>query len=330
MNHTVNVRRPWAYLCTGMCLTVVALLVPSLPGSSGSPDPAVAAAAPVSAPADGPQIACQPVDRPPVGSLRPQGPLPAPGNMPPGSTMARIAEHGRLRVAVDQSKHLSGFRDSTGELRGFDIEVANRIAEAIFGGTEDRVQFIVTNIADRKDVILSGEVDLVVNHFSITCARQRDVEFSTGYLEAFQRILVPKGSRVDSVDDLAGTRVCTSRGSTNNETIEKILSRAVEQVPTVADCLVLLQQGRIDAITSDDVILAGLASEDPRTEVIGAPLAQAWYGVGMSKATPDLVRFVNGVLEASFADGTWAERYNRWYGEFLGPAPEPPPTFYRD
>ncbi|MGH8932779.1 MAG: transporter substrate-binding domain-containing protein [Egibacteraceae bacterium] len=326
MNHTVNVRRPWAYLCIGICLAIVALVVP------GSPAPVIpsASAEPVSAPRMQPQIACQPVDRPPVGSLRPKGPLPGPGNMPPGSTMARIAERGRLKVAVDQSKHLSGFRDSTGELRGFDIEVAYGIAEAIFGDTENRVQFIVTNIGDRKDVILSGEVDLVVNHFSITCARQRDVEFSTGYMEAFQRILVPKGSEVDSVDDLMGTRVCTSRGSTNNETIERLLNRPVEQVPNVADCLVLLQQGRIDAITSDEKILAGLASEDPRMEIVGAPLAQAWYGVGMSKTTPDLVRFVNGVLEESFADGTWAERYDRWYGEYLGPAPAPPPTFYRD
>ena len=115
-------------------------------------------------------------------SLRP-GPLPTPGAMPPGSTMAAIAERGRLIAGVDQDTYLFGFRNpATGQLEGFDIDIAREIARAIFGDP-DRIQLRVLNPNQRESVLQSGEVDVVVRTYSITCDAQGTRRFLHGVLQ---------------------------------------------------------------------------------------------------------------------------------------------------
>ena len=116
-------------------------------------------------------------------SLRP-GPLPSPGAMPPGSTMAAIAERGRLIAGVDQNTYLFGFRNpATGQLEGFDIDIAREIARAIFGDP-DRIQLRVLNANQRESALQSGEVDVVVRTYSITCARKQARRFLHGVLRS--------------------------------------------------------------------------------------------------------------------------------------------------
>jgi polar amino acid transport system substrate-binding protein len=263
-------------------------------------------------------------------SLRPDGPLPAPGAMPAGSTMARIVERGRLIAGVDQGKYLNGYRNPvTGDLEGADIDVVRLIAAALFGDP-NRVQLVVFNISDRVSAIQSGQVDLVVNNFSVTCERQQLIEFSTAYLPASQRLLVPRDKGIEDVEDLYGQRVCTSRGSTTERTLANFGYLDVLTLPGIPDCVVELQRGRVAAVSSDDIILAGLAAQDPQTEVVGRSLDNAQYAVGINQQAPDLVRFVNAVLERARADGSLAAIYQRWYGNHLNPVPQPPPARYRD
>jgi polar amino acid transport system substrate-binding protein len=321
---TVNVGRPLGYLCVGGVLALGALFLPGGAAPAGPPATAVpgaTAAGPTPAPA------CTGVRE----SLRPDGPLPATGAMPSGSTMATIAQRGRLIAGVDQGKYLAGYRDpQTGELRGSDIDLAHGIARAILGDP-NKVQFVVLDIADRAAALERGEVDVVVDHFTVTCARQRTVEFSTPYLPAVQRLLVPIGSGVREVEDLAGQRVCTSRGSTTEDSLRALpVKLDVLTLRGIPDCVVALERGQVAAVSSDDVILAGLAVQNPQTEIVGRPLAQAAYAVGMRPDQPDLVRFVNAVLERSRNDGSLAASNQRWLGGVLDPVPQPPPARYRD
>lgn len=320
---TVNVARPLGYLCGAAVLALGALL---LPGS----------AAPAGPPASGPgaTVAGPTQDQACTGvrkSLRPDGPLPAPGSMPSGSTMATIAQRGRLIAGVDQGKYLAGYRDpQTGQLRGSDIDLVHDIARAILGDP-DKVQFVVLDIADRAAALGRGEVDVVVDHFTVTCARQRTVEFSTPYLPATQRLLVPIGSGVREVEDLAGQRVCTSSGSTTEESLRALpVQLDVLTLRGIPDCVVALERGQVAAVSSDDVILAGLAVQNPQTEIVGRPLAQAAYAVGLRPDQPDLVRFVNAVLERLRDDGSLTASNQRWLGGVLNPVPQPPPARYRD
>jgi polar amino acid transport system substrate-binding protein len=316
----VDARRPAIYLGLAGLLAVGTAFLPTATAAA-PPAPGPAVVAPSS-----PAPACDQV----VDSLRPQGSLPEPGAMPPGSTMATIAQRGRLIAGVDQTKYLVGYRNPlTGQLEGTDIDLVHRIAQAIFGDP-DRVQFIVYDIADRVKAVEEGQVDLVVNNFSITCARQRSVEFSAPYQLAQQRLLVPKGSGVREVEDLAGGTVCTSTGSTTERDLKALpVDMEVVTEAGIPDCVIRMQQGAVEAVSSDDIILAGLAAQDPQTEVVGRVLATAGYGVGMRKDAPDLVRFVNGVLERGRDDGTLEESYRFWLGRQLDPAPPPEPR-YRD
>jgi polar amino acid transport system substrate-binding protein len=263
-------------------------------------------------------------------SLRPR-PLPSPGSMPQGSTMATIADRGRLIVGVDQNTDLFGFRDpATGQLQGFDIDIAREMARAIFGDP-DRIQLRVVNAKERESVLQSGEVDLVVRTYSITCARKELVDFSTVYYDANQKILSAKGSGIDSAAALAGKRVCAVSGTTSLSKLYELNPRPqIFGATAWTDCLLMLQQGQVDAISTDDAVLKGLAKQDPTVDVVGESIAKEPYGIGVNKERPDLVSFVNGVLERIRSDGTWQRIYDRWLLQELGPSPGPPEPRYRD
>jgi polar amino acid transport system substrate-binding protein len=98
---------------------------------------------------------------------------------------------------------------------------------------------------------------------------------------------------------------------------------------TWTDCLVMLQQGQVDAISTDDAVLRGLEAQDPTVEVVGSSLGVEPYGVGVGKDDTDLVRFVNGVLDQMRADGTWQRLYDARL-QSLGPSPGPPAARYED
>ncbi|MDQ2790218.1 MAG: glutamate ABC transporter substrate-binding protein, partial [Actinomycetota bacterium] len=245
-------------------------------------------------------------------SLRPQGPLPAPGQMPAGSTMARIAQRGDLVVGVLEDTYPFAFREPDLRLAGFDIDLARDIAGAIFGDRE-RVVFRPAPEANRFEVLRSGQADLVVASATITCHRREEVDFSTVYFEAGQQVLVNRGSGVTGLGDLGGKRVCAARGSTSLETILAAPARPIPVgADTETDCLMKLQLGEVDAVSTDDTLLAGMAAQDPRTEIVGPRLTEEPYGVAISKGNPDLERFVNAVLERRAADGRWRASYERW------------------
>jgi len=290
------------------------------PHPVGVQDPAVVPGASAAAPAS-----CDP-----RASLRPSGALPPPGQMPAGSSMARIVQRGRLIVGVDQNTYLFGYRDpATGELSGFDIDIAHQIARALFGDP-DRIQFRTISSADRIPVVRSGEVDLVVRTMTMTCERAEQVAFSTEYFTAGQRVLVSRDSTARGLSDLGGKKVCAAAGSTSIRTIATAASKPVPvSVVDWTDCLVLLQQGEVAAISTDDAILAGLAAQDPNTRVVGPRITEEPYGVAISRDAPDLVQFVNGVLQTLREDGTWSQLYGKWLQE-LGAAPAPPTARYRN
>jgi polar amino acid transport system substrate-binding protein len=165
---------------------------------------------------------------------------------------------------------------------------------------------------------------------TITCDRWAQIAFSSEYYRSGQKILVRRGSGARSLAQLSGQRVCAPRGTSSLTTLR---ARAPQAVAVESDshtgCLVLFQQGQVDAITGDDTVLAGLAAQDPYAVV---PKQQAFtaepYGLGMNADHVDLVRFVNARLAQLRSDGEWTRIYNRWLAAPLGPAPDPPKPVY--
>jgi polar amino acid transport system substrate-binding protein len=254
----------------------------------------------------------------------------APSAAAQGSTLAKIRERGRLVAGVSADTYLLGSRNPlSGQIEGFDIDMVKAVAEAILGD-EDLYQLKVITAAQRIPALEKGEVDIVARNMTITCDRWEQIAFSSEYYRSGQKILVRKGSKAKSISDLGGQKVCAPKGTSS---MDNLIKTAPKAIPVAADnhtgCLALFQQGEVAAITGDDTVLAGLASQDPYAVV---PAQKAFtaepYGLGFNKDDVDLVRFVNARLAQMRTDGEWTRIYNRWLREALGPAPEPPTAVY--
>ncbi|OLE25149.1 MAG: hypothetical protein AUG49_11645 [Catenulispora sp. 13_1_20CM_3_70_7] len=267
-------------------------------------------------------------------SLRPDGPLPAPGRMPAGSTMDKILRRGYLIAGVDEDSYLFGYRNPSTDpgappLIGFDIDFVREVAKAVFG-SPDKVRYKAITKAQRISSLTDGTVDIVADIMTVDCERAEKVAFSSDYFDAGQRILVNQSSPVNSLADLAGRKACAAAGTTSIQTLANPAYRVVPvSAVNWADCMVMLQQGQVDAVSTTDLILVGLQVQDPYTKIVGPRFTYERHGLAMPHGDDDFVRFVNGVLEKIRGDGTWTAIYSHWVGDRLGPVPSPPPPVYQ-
>jgi polar amino acid transport system substrate-binding protein len=322
----------WGRLVAALVVLACGGCAPVAPAPVGGPVPAPEVRpADVRDPAATPTASTDSTDcGDPRASLRPTGPLPLPGNPPPGSAMDGIARRGWLVAGVNQNAYRVGYRDPvSGDLAGFEIDIVREIARALFGDPS-RVRFVAINASNRVAMLQQGKIDLAVRTTTMTCENWREVAFSTEYYTAHQRLLVRTGDSATEIEELGGRKICAAAGSTSITNIRTFNPDAIPvSAPDVIDCLVMLQQRQIDAISTSDILLVALAAQDPNTTVVGRFLKQQPYGVSVAKTAPDLVRFVNGVLERLRADGTWTASYTHWLSPILGSPPPPPPARYR-
>lgn len=246
------------------------------------------------------------------------------------AAVASIRKRGRLLVGLDIGSNLFSFRDPiTGGITGFDTDIAGEVARDIFG-TPSAVEYRILSSADRITALQNNTVDIVVKTMTITCERREKVNFSTVYFTAYQRILAARDSGIARPSDLSGKRVCVARGTTSLKRVQQIdPPPAIVTVVTWADCLVALQQREVDAVSTDDAILAGLVVQDPYLHIVGPNMAEEPYGIGVNLTNTALVRFVNTTLQRIRTDGTWDALYRKWLA-VLGPAPAPPEPRYAD
>jgi polar amino acid transport system substrate-binding protein len=275
----------------------------------------------------GSPIAAAPACNPYAVSLRPP---PGAPQVTAGSWAAHIRARGYLIAGVDQNTyHFEYLNPGSGQIEGFDIDRILAVARAIFGAnlTDQQVRgdihFVAISDTQRFPDVENGTVDIASNTTTVNCDRAKLVDFSTIYYDAKQRVLVlkPAGGAPPGLAQLGAThqKVCATSGSDSVAHIEAAHADPV-QVPYWTDCLVLLQEGQVAGISTDDSILAGLEAQDPNTVITGPSLEDEPYGLVMSKAHPDFVRFVNAALAQDRADGQWAASYRLWVSS-AGPLP---------
>ena len=268
-------------------------------------------------------------------SYAPLDPMPAPKAMPSGTTMRKIQDRGRLIAGVSaDTLKLASRNPITGRIEGFDIDMLRAVSQAIFG-SPDKIELRVITAAQRLPSLQDGSVDIVARNMTITCARWDDIAFSSEYYRSGQKVMVRLGARhksggeITGIQDLTGQKVCAPNGSTSMDKLRTFEGVEAVGASTHTGCLVLFQQGAVDAITGDDTVLAGLAAQDPFVEVVQGPAFTAEpYGLGVNQDDVDFARFVNGVLADMRADGRWKASYDTWLAEALGPAPKPPAAVY--
>lgn len=243
--------------------------------------------------------------------------------------MADIIDRGYLIVGVSADSYLLGANNPmTGQIEGFDIDFARAIAEALFGDP-NRLRLVVITAAQRIPFLQDGTVDIVARNMTMTCDRWEDIAFSAEYYRSGQKVLVSRDSDAQTLEDLAGQRVCAPGGTTSLAKLEEVGGTEVVTAGSHTGCLILFQQGQADAITGDDTVLAGLAAQDPYAKITEAEaITEEPYGIGVSADNEYLARYINAVLEELRDSGQWEDIYNRWLASSLGEAPEPPTPSY--
>ena len=241
---------------------------------------------------------------------------------PEGSTMARLQEAGSIKIGVKFDVPPFGFKNpQNDEVEGFDIDLGRRIAEEL--GVEP--EFIEAVSDNRIPFLKDGTADLILSTMTITGERDQEIEFSEPYYVARGRILVKQDSDIKGLEDLAGNRVCTALGSTYEDTLKREAPEAdLRLVDSYSECLELLQNGAVDAVSTDDVILTGMIIQDDSLKLVGDELTTEPYGAGIKEGDKEFQEFVSSVVEDWKQDGGWQESYDKWVGQYTNEEQKPP------
>jgi glutamate transport system substrate-binding protein len=194
--------------------------------------------------------------------------------------------------------------------KGFDVDVAKYVAKEL-GFADDKVVFKETPSAQRETAIQGGQVALIFATYSITDARKEKVSFAGPYFIAGQDLLVAADNTdITGPDSMNGKTLCSVTGSTPAEKIKKEYATTVKlfEQDTYSKCVEALVGGTVDAVTTDNVILAGFAAQPQyagKLKVIGKPFSTEKYGVGLKKGDTELCGKVNAALEKMVSDGSW-------------------------
>lgn len=211
--------------------------------------------------------------------------------------------------------------------QGFDVEVAKYVAKEM-GYNEDKIVWKESPSPQRENLIMGGQVKLIFATYSITDARKEKVSFAGPYFVAGQDLLVKNDSDITSVEGLKGKKLCSVTGSTSAKKVgEKVPGVQLQEFDTYSKCVDALANGSIDAVTTDDVILAGYAAQDNykgKLKVVGAPFTEERYGVGMKKGDKDTCEKVNAAIKKMIESGDWKKALDKTVGPSGYKAPEPP------
>jgi glutamate transport system substrate-binding protein len=261
-------------------------------------------------------VACGDSDR----GETPKTPAAAAKSFPAGSTMDQIVKRGKITIGVKYDVPLFGLLDPvSSKVDGLDVALGKEIAKEL-GLTENQVEFVEAVSANRIPYLQQDKTDLVISTMTINEERKQQIEFSRPYYLAGQSILVKKdNTTIKSVTDLNGKRVCSVQGSTSEKNVvEKAPQVQMLSLQVYSACVSSMKDGRVDAVTTDDIILAGFAAADKDLKLVGGQFTQEPYGIGIKKGKTDMQTFVNDLLTKMLGDGRWEALYKKYLGNVEG------------
>jgi glutamate transport system substrate-binding protein len=234
-----------------------------------------------------------------------------------GTTMAELADAGKITIGTKFDQPLFGLLGPSGQPEGFDVEIGKIIA-AKLGIAEDKIEWKETVSANREPYIQNGEVDVVIATYTINDKRKEVISFAGPYYMAGQSILTLADNKdIKSEKDLEGQPVCSVTGSTPAAKLAEIGATPV-LTDTYSNCLEPLRTGQVVAVSTDNVILAGLAAQNEgEFKVVGKPFTEEPYGIGLAKDDTEFRDWINDVLEESYEDGSYEEAWNSTAGTVL-------------
>lgn len=235
--------------------------------------------------------------------------------------MYALQVKGKIRIGTQEDNPPFSVKSpATTKWEGFDADIGRELAKGIFGATEDPDKFIewvpVTS-PTRIPSLTDNKADVIIKTFTITAERKTQIDFSAVYFKTGQRILVKKtNDAIKEVTDLAGKTFCAQRGTTSEQNVLKAVPTAkFFPAGSYPECLLALNQGSIDAVSTDETILFGLVKQDPNTKIVGKYFSEEPYGIGVKKNNNGdrngFVPFLDTWVAKIVSDGTWGKLYEK-------------------
>ncbi|OQQ21108.1 glutamate-binding protein [Prescottella equi] len=248
------------------------------------------------------------------------------GSSEPRDVLADAAE-GQLTIGTKYDQPGLALREPDKTMTGFDVEVAKYIANYL-GVPESGITWREAPSAQRENLIKNGEVDFVVGTYSITDNRKKVIDFAGPYYVAGQSLLVrADDDSITGAESLqGGKKLCSVSGSTPAQKIAKSYPGVqLQQFDSYSSCVEALHRGKVDALTTDDIILAGYAAQYPgEFKLAGQPFTTELYGVGLPKGETEARMKINDAIEDMIATGAWQRALEETMGDSGYALPAPP------
>ncbi|MFJ4778780.1 glutamate ABC transporter substrate-binding protein [Streptomyces sp. NPDC088762] len=229
------------------------------------------------------------------------------------------AKKDKIVIGIKFDQPGLGLKTPDGKYTGFDVDVATYVAKEL-GYQPDQIEFKQAVSAERENLISNGDVKLVVASYSINDKRKAKVDFAGPYLLAHQDLLVrADDTSITKAEDLNKKKLCSVTGSTSAQNVKtKLAPEAdLQELPGYSECLTGLENKSVDALTTDDSILAGYAAQDKnkgKFKLVGLKLSDEKYGIGLKKGDTELQTKVNAALRKMVADGAWDAAVQKNFG----------------
>lgn len=239
------------------------------------------------------------------------------------NSLTKVQEQGYFTLGLDADFAPMGFTEDDGTIVGFDIDLANAVAEKM--GVKVEVKPIDW---DSKAMELStGKIDVIWNGFSITDERRQEVLFSNPYLSTKQSVIVKAGSDIKTKADLAGKKIALQDGSTSEDalkadaaTYESIGDDNISRFKENSQVLMEVEAGRADAAVIDEIFVRYYLQKENMLDkfvVLEEGFDEEDYGVGGRLGDYALMEAVNKALDECKAEGITSEISMKWFGEDL-------------
>ncbi|MEU2598014.1 glutamate ABC transporter substrate-binding protein [Streptomyces hirsutus] len=224
----------------------------------------------------------------------------------------------KIKIGIKYDQPGLGLKTPDGSFTGFDVDVATYVAKEL-GYKPDQIEWVETKSADRENALARGDVKFIAATYSINDERAEKVDFAGPYLLAHQDLLVKADSDISDATDLNDKKLCSVTGSTSAQNVKKDFApkAQLKQNGTYSECIAGLQSGAVDAVTTDDSILAGFASQDQykgKFKLAGLKLSNENYGIGVKKGDTETVNKINDALEKMVGDKAWDKAVEANFG----------------
>ncbi|WP_339239218.1 transporter substrate-binding domain-containing protein [Paenibacillus sp. FSL R5-0517] len=230
-------------------------------------------------------------------------------------TIEQIKERGKLIAGVKYDTKLFGLKDpASGNVEGFDIDIAKALAKQILGD-ETKVELKEVTSKTRIPMLQNGDIDIIIATMTITDERKEQVDFSDVYFEAGQSLLVKNDSPITGLESLSGVKVLAVKGSTSAQNIrEKAPDAEVLEFDNYQDAFTALKAGKGEALTTDNIILIGMQQTDNSFQLVGGNFTSEPYGMAIRKGDTAFVEEVNKLLKSMKDSGEYDTLHEKWLG----------------